>query len=83
MPTGHGTPPAGYQRLPRAPRTKPGGLKTTPATVTNPQGDTLAVTNVRVGSFNNYVYTDIVGGGPTGYYYENCNESALAFGGTL
>ncbi|MEO6504009.1 MAG: RHS repeat-associated core domain-containing protein [Jatrophihabitantaceae bacterium] len=55
----------------------------TPAAVTNPQGDSLSVTGVVVGSFNSTYWNAAVSDGFGGYYYENCSQSALGFGGTL
>lgn len=82
VPTGHGTPPTAYRSVPKAPTHKP-TTTVAPNTVTNPQGDTLTVSNVGVGSFNSSYWTDVVSDGFGGYYYENCNQSALGFGGTL
>ncbi len=77
-PTGSGTPPAGYPAMAKAPAHR-SAVKTTPATVTNPQGDSLSVTNAVVGSFNQFNYQAYV---PTydGDYYENCQTPTPAFG---
>ena len=80
-PTGIGTPPAAYPTIRKAPARKP-ATKASPATVTNPQGDSLSVTNAVVGSFNQFNYQALVGY-YGGYYYEDCLDSTPAYGATL
>jgi RHS repeat-associated protein len=77
-PTGSGTPPAGYPAMAKPP-THRSAVKTTPATVTDPQGDSLSVTNAVVGSFNQFNYQAYVGT-YNGYYYEDCLDPTPAFG---
>lgn len=80
-PTGIGTPPATYPAIRQAPARKP-ATKASPATVTDPQGDSLSVTNAVVGSFNQFNYQAAVGY-YGGYYYEDCLDSTPAYGATL
>ena len=77
-PTGIGTPPATYPAIAKPPARR-SAVKTTPATVTDPQGDSLSVTNAVVGSFNQFYYQAIVGT-YNGYYYEDCLDPTPAFG---
>jgi RHS repeat-associated protein len=80
-PTGHGTPPAGYPAARKASTVRP-SVKATPATVTDPQGDTLSVSGATLGSFNSSYWQAAVGNGFGGWYYENCLNPALGYGGT-
>jgi YD repeat-containing protein len=77
-PTGVGTPPASYPAIAKAPAHR-SAVKTTSATVTDPQGDSLSVTNAVVGSFNQFNYQAYVGT-YNGYYYEDCLDPTPAFG---